>query len=61
MDTLKTKTLEGNERLQAMLEAFKGAQLSNTFEGLEIQGSDMETVKILSDAFEEYVVHGSEE
>lgn len=61
MDTLKTKTLEGNEHLQAMLEAFKAAQLDGTFEGLEIQGTDAEAVKILSDSFEEFVVHGAEE
>jgi len=58
MEPLKNKTLEKNETLAAMLNAFKRAQESNTFESLEINGADIEHVQELSAAFEEYVVHG---
>jgi hypothetical protein len=58
MESLKTKTLEKNATLAAMLNAFKKAQESNTFESLEINGTDLEHVQELSAAFEEFVVHG---
>lgn len=46
--------------MKAMIELFKIAQSNDTFESLEVQGTSLEEVTVLKDAFEEVIVHGSQ-